>query len=71
LVGIAHDELKCVAYFKVSSEPQGPSFNVTALVHEAYLRLEGDERITFLRDSCGTDEDLLGQVKALLDAHNE
>ena len=31
----------------------------------------GDERMTFLRDSCGTDEDLLGQVQALLDAHEE
>ena len=41
---IVYDELKRVANFKVGSEPQGQSLNATALVHEAYLRLEGDER---------------------------
>ncbi len=44
LFEIVYDELKRVANFKVGSEPQGQSLNATALVHEAYLRLEGDER---------------------------
>lgn len=44
LFEIVYDELKKVANFKVGSEPQGQSLNATALVHEAYLRLEGNDR---------------------------
>ena len=44
LFAIVYDELKKVAHFKVSSEGPGQSLNATALVHEAYLRLEGKDR---------------------------
>lgn len=43
LFSIVYDELKKVANFKVSSEGPGQSLNATALVHEAYLRLEGTD----------------------------
>jgi RNA polymerase sigma factor (TIGR02999 family) len=39
-----YDELRQLAAARVAAEAPGHSLNATALVHEAYLRLAGDQR---------------------------
>jgi RNA polymerase sigma factor (TIGR02999 family) len=42
-----YDELRLLAAQKLSHEPPGQTLQATALVHEAYLRLVGDEPQTW------------------------
>ena len=43
LLPVVYDELRKVAAAKLAREPAGQTLNATALVHEAYLRLVGDQ----------------------------
>jgi RNA polymerase sigma factor (TIGR02999 family) len=42
LLPLVYEELRKLAATKVKNEPAGQTFQATALVHEAYLRLVGD-----------------------------
>jgi RNA polymerase sigma factor (TIGR02999 family) len=44
LLPLVYDELRRLAAAKLASEAAGHSLNPTALVHEAYLRLIGDQQ---------------------------
>jgi hypothetical protein len=44
LLPLVYDELRKLAAAKLAAEAPGHSFNPTALVHEAYLRLVGDQQ---------------------------
>jgi RNA polymerase sigma factor (TIGR02999 family) len=44
LLPLVYDELRRLAAAKLAAEASGPSLNPTALVHEAYLRLIGDQQ---------------------------
>jgi RNA polymerase sigma factor (TIGR02999 family) len=44
LFPLVYDELRKLAARKMTAEAPGHSLNATALVHEAYLRLVGDQR---------------------------
>ncbi len=43
LLPLVYEELRLLAAQKLSHEPAGQTLQATALVHEAYLRLMGDE----------------------------
>ena len=43
LLPLVYEELRLLAAHKLSHEPPGQTLQATALVHEAYLRLVGDE----------------------------
>jgi len=43
LLPLVYEELRILAAQKLSHEPPGKTLQATALVHEAYLRLVGDE----------------------------
>ena len=43
LLPLVYDELRRVAAYKMSLQPEGQTLQATALVHEAYLRLVGSE----------------------------
>ncbi len=43
LLPLVYEELRLLAARKLSHEPPGQTLQATALVHEAYLRLVGDE----------------------------
>jgi RNA polymerase sigma factor (TIGR02999 family) len=45
LLPLVYEELRILAAQKLSHEPPGQTLQATALVHEAYLRLVGDEPI--------------------------
>jgi RNA polymerase sigma factor (TIGR02999 family) len=47
LLALVYDELRRIAAFKMSHESPGQTLQPTALVHEAWLRLVGNERPTF------------------------
>jgi RNA polymerase sigma factor (TIGR02999 family) len=49
LLPLVYDELRSLAAAKLAAEASGHSLNSTALVHEAYLRLIGDQQF----DGCG------------------
>jgi RNA polymerase sigma factor (TIGR02999 family) len=44
LLPLVYDELRKLAAAKLAAEASGHSLNPTALVHEAYLRLTGDQQ---------------------------
>jgi RNA polymerase sigma factor (TIGR02999 family) len=44
LLPLVYDELRKLAAAKLANEKPGQTLQATALVHEAYLRLVGDER---------------------------
>src|SRR5262249_47514511 len=44
LLPLVYDELRNLAAQKLTQEKPGQSLDATALVHEAYLRLVGDQR---------------------------
>jgi RNA polymerase sigma factor (TIGR02999 family) len=44
LLPLAYDELKRIAAARMAKEPSGHTLSPTALVHEAYLRLVGDQQ---------------------------
>lgn len=44
LIAAIYPELKRLAHFQLVSERPGHTLNTTAIVHEAYLRLAGEER---------------------------
>jgi RNA polymerase sigma factor (TIGR02999 family) len=44
LLPVVYDELRRLAAAKLASEKPGQTLNATALVHEAYLRLVGDQQ---------------------------
>jgi RNA polymerase sigma factor (TIGR02999 family) len=44
LLPLVYDELRRLAAAKLAAEASGHSLNPTALVHEAYLRLSGDQQ---------------------------
>lgn len=44
LLPLVYDELRTLAAAKMNAEAPGHSLNATALVHEAYLRLVGDQQ---------------------------
>ena len=44
LLPLVYDELRNLAAMKMAAEAPGDTLNATALVHEAYLRLVGDQR---------------------------
>ena len=44
LLPLVYDELRTLAAARMSAESPGHTLNATALVHEAYLRLVGDQR---------------------------
>jgi RNA polymerase sigma factor (TIGR02999 family) len=44
LLPLVYDELRKLAAAKLATEAPGHSLNPTALVHEAYLRLVGDQQ---------------------------
>jgi len=43
LLPLVYDELRKLADAKMAAEAPGHTLNATALVHEAYLRLVGDQ----------------------------
>ena len=43
LLPLVYEELRLLAAQKLAHEPRGQTLQATALVHEAYLRLVGDE----------------------------
>jgi RNA polymerase sigma factor (TIGR02999 family) len=43
LLPLVYDELRRLAAAKLAHEPQGHTLDATALVHEAYLKLGGDQ----------------------------
>jgi RNA polymerase sigma factor (TIGR02999 family) len=43
LLPLVYDELRALAAARMAAEPPGHTLNATALVHEAYLRLVGDQ----------------------------
>ena len=43
LLPLVYDELRKLAAHRLASEPPGQTLQATALVHEAYLRLTGDQ----------------------------
>lgn len=43
LLPLVYEELRRLAGLKMSQEPPGQTLQATALVHEAYIRLVGDE----------------------------
>jgi RNA polymerase sigma factor (TIGR02999 family) len=47
LLPVVYEELRLLAAQKLSHEPPGQTLQATALVHEAYLRLLGDEGQTW------------------------
>src|ERR1700719_1693717 len=44
LLPLVYDELRALAAARMTAEPPGHTLNPTALVHEAYLRLVGDQQ---------------------------
>src|SRR5882724_10941334 len=44
LLPLVYDELRKLAAAKMTAESQGHTLDATALVHEAYLRLVGDQQ---------------------------
>src|ERR1700690_2219967 len=44
LLPLVYDELRNLAAVKMAAEAPGDTLNATALVHEAYLRLVGDQK---------------------------
>jgi ECF sigma factor len=44
LLPLVYDELRKLAALRMASEKPGHTLNATALVHEAYLRLIGDQK---------------------------
>src|SRR5262249_21117281 len=44
LLPLVHDELRQLAAARMAAEAPGHTLNATALVHEAYLRLVGDQQ---------------------------
>lgn len=46
LVPVVYDELRAIAHRQLRDERSGHTLDTTALVHEAYLRLVGDRRVT-------------------------
>jgi RNA polymerase sigma factor (TIGR02999 family) len=44
LLPLVYDELRKLAAARLAGEPAGQTLNATALVHEAYLRLVGNQR---------------------------
>src|SRR6188472_3621276 len=44
LLPVVYDELRKLAAARMAAEAPGHTLNATALVHEAYLRLIGDQR---------------------------
>jgi len=44
LLPLVYDELRKLAAVRMAAERPGHTLNATALVHEAYLRLVGDQR---------------------------
>ena len=44
LLPLVYDELRKLAAARVAAETPGQTLDATALVHEAYLRLVGDQR---------------------------
>src|SRR3954451_21948556 len=44
LLPLVYDELRALAAARMSAEAPGHTLDATALVHEAYLRLVGDQR---------------------------
>ena len=44
LLPLVYDELRKLAAARMAAEPPGHSLDATALVHEAYLRLVGDQK---------------------------
>ncbi len=49
LLPLVYDELRTLAAVRLSAEAHGHTLDATALVHEAYLRLVGDQQF----DGCG------------------
>ncbi len=45
LWSVIYDELHALAQWQMAREPPGHTLQATALVHEAYLRLVGDEEV--------------------------
>ena len=43
LLPLVYDELRALAHQRLAKEPPGQSIQTTVLVHEAYLRLVGDQ----------------------------
>jgi RNA polymerase sigma factor (TIGR02999 family) len=43
LLPIVYDELRNLAAARIAAEPTGNTLSATALVHEAYLRMVGDQ----------------------------
>src|SRR5580698_2971887 len=44
LLPLVYDELRKLAAASIAAEPPGHTLNATALVHEAYLRMVGDQQ---------------------------
>src|SRR6516162_3308146 len=44
LLPLVYDELRKLAAVRMASEPPGHTLDATGLVHDAYLRLVGDQR---------------------------
>ena len=48
LLPLVYDELRKLAVARMAAESPGQTLQPTALVHEAYLRLVGDQRFDWL-----------------------
>ena len=51
LLPLVYDELRRLAGYQLAHENHGQTLNATALVHEAYLRLVGDQDPEKIRDA--------------------
>ena len=47
LLPLVYDQLRAIAQQRMNDERAGHTLQATALVHEAYLRLVGDEHVAF------------------------
>ena len=67
LLPLVYDELRKLAAARMAAEKPGHTLNATALVHEAYLRLVGDQQFgepgTLLRGRGGSDAANPGQPR--------
>jgi len=57
LLPLVYDELRRLAAAKLAQEKPGQTLDATALVHEAYLRLAGNERFEGSRHFFAADAD--------------
>jgi RNA polymerase sigma factor (TIGR02999 family) len=62
LLPLVYDELRRLAAEKIAHEKAGQTLQATALVHEAYLRLVGDQRFTGRGHFCAAAAEAMRRI---------